>query len=205
MRYPLTRTRGACPVRQRAGEGSGPHRSGLAVHVRFLLLFLTFFTTSIASAALVDRVVAVVQNELVLDSEVRLESDLAARDTSTTPFWDPDRTTARDRLIQSAAIRVVAEDVDLYAPPADAVRDRREAIRRRFETRAAWLEFLQRHGLNEASLEQVLWRRMVTERYLSRNIALPPSDPNYIAEMDALIRAILTRMRVRLIEPEAAP
>ena len=189
----------------RPGLGSGSAVSGLGFGVRIVLLALALLTAPLASAALVDRVVAVVQSELVLDSEVGLEAELAALDTSTTPFWDPDRTTPQTRLVQSAAIRVVAEDVDLYAPPAEAVRARREAIRRSFETRSLWLAFLKRHGLSQEGLDQVLWRRMVTERYLARNLAMPPSDPTYVPEMEALIAAIVTRMRVRLIDPEGTP
>ena len=172
--------------------------------MRFVVFLLLASFASPAQADLVDRVVAVIEDQLVLDSEVRLEQELAALDDTALPFWEPSRGKALDRLVDAAVVRVAASDVALYQPSDEDVRQRREAVRAQFEDRRQWTACLQTHGLTEDSLGVVLRRRMVVERYLSRNIqvAIEERGPWKRASVD-LISALRERAKVRLIDEES--
>lgn len=160
-----------------------------------------------ARAEVIDRVVAVVDGQPILDSEVRLEEWMTGLDPASVPFL---RDVPRDPLqhaIDAALIRRAASDVALYEPPRDAVRERLERIRLRFDDREEWSAFLAEWGLDEARLEAVVRRRMVVERYLARNLVADPADGGaWRAECEALLAQLRPRVRVRLIpagEPSA--
>ena len=91
----------------------------------WLLALLLLLASSTAWADRVDRVVAVVDSQLVLESEVRLEHELSRLDTGASPFWRA-RRAAVERLIDAAAVRVAAGQVVLYQPPDEEVRTRRD-------------------------------------------------------------------------------
>jgi hypothetical protein len=156
-----------------------------------------------ATAATLDRVVAVVESELVMDSEVRLEDELARLDRSELPFWGADRLTALDRLVQGATLRVAAEQVALYQPTDEQVQARHEAVRATFSNRQTWTTFLKRHGLSETTLGEALRRRMVVERFLGRNLQATPDQPVvWQIACDKLVEQLQQSIRVRTIDEE---
>ena len=156
-----------------------------------------------AWAATLDRVVAVVETELVMDSEVRLETELARIDRSPIPFWDADRATPQERLVQGAILRVAAERVALYQPSDEDVQARRERMRATFSNRQTWTTFLTQHGLEETSLGETLRRRMVVERYLGRNLQAPLDQPvPWQVACDQMVDQLRERIRVRIIDAE---
>jgi hypothetical protein len=158
-----------------------------------------------ASAGVVDRVAVVVESELVLDSEILLEDDLARLDRSALPFWEPDHRTAEERLVDAAIIRALVGDLSLYQPSRESVAARLEAVRQQFEDRAAWMGFLQRWGLDEEGLEVILRRRMVVERFFSRNLLADPSDRQaWLDQSEELLEQVRPRVRVRHIAPRDA-
>ena len=168
-----------------------------------LVMLLLLFAVP-AWASPVDRVVAVVESELVLASEVRIEAELAPLDHSTSPFWDATRSQPLERLIDAAVVRIAAADVALYQPPDEDIAARREAIHIQFTDRRSWEAFLQRHGLDEDGLEVVLRRRMVVERYLSRNVLIDLQDrAAWLGAAGQLLSALRERMRVRRIDEES--
>lgn len=169
-------------------------------------LLLAWLLLLPARAGVVDRVVAVVGDQVVLASEIRLEDELAHLDASPLPFWDPDRGTALERLLDAAAIRRSASALDLYEPPDEAVRDRLEALRGRFASRADWEEFLARWGLDEPGLLAVLRRRMIVERYLLRNLQLRPDEREaWLQAAEQLLMRLRARYEVRPIPERASP
>ena len=100
-------------------------------------------------------------------------------------------------------VRIAAADVALYQPPDDDIAARREAIHIQFTDRRSWEAFLKRHGLDEDGLDVVLRRRMVVERYLSRNVLIDVEDRSaWISAADQLLAALRARMRVRRIDEE---
>ena len=165
------------------------------------MLFALLLWT-LARAAVYDRVVAQVDQQLVLASDVALDSALQPYDRSGLPFWsaahDP-----LDRQIAGAAIRVAAGDISVYQPSNDEVVARLEALHAAFPTSSAWDNFLRLHGLDEASLRAVVRRRLIVERYLRRNVLADPEDgPAWLAAADRVIDALLPRIRVRRIAAE---
>ena len=174
---------------------------------RALLLLVLCAPVPNAVAAPLDRVVVVVESELVMESQVRLEAALAPLDQSPSPFWDARRSTPLGRLVEAAVFRLAATDVALYQPETDDVVVRRELIRQAFRNRASWNAFLTLHGLDEASLDVVIRRRMIVERYLRRNLQLPPDKEDdlktWTLAMQRLEQVLEQRMRVRLVPEQA--
>jgi hypothetical protein len=156
-----------------------------------------------ASATVVDRVVVVVDEELVMLSEVQLEEALSTLDVTNSPFWSANHNTAVDRLIDAAVVRQVAGEVRLYEPPEKSVRNRVELIRRRFGGRLPWLEFLERWGLDEAQLRIIVRRRMVVERFLDRNLSVSTDEQQaWLTASDEFMKQLRLRLRIRHTETQ---
>ena len=154
-----------------------------------------------ARAETVDRVVAVVDGEPILASDLALDEALRDIDPSPIPFWrasaDPLET-----AIEVVLIRHLASDVALYVPSKELVNDRIFALRESFESRAAWERFLEIHGLGDpVGLEAVVRRRVTVERYLLRNVQASPSNASsWLAECRVLLDQKQRRpMKIRRI------
>ncbi len=164
--------------------------------MRWSLLWLALCGAP-AHADRVDRIVAVVEDQLVLESEVRLERELSRLDDQGLLWAIPD---PQERLIDAAVLRLAAADVALYQPDDEDIRQRREAIRAHFTDRASWRDFLYRHGLTEDRLAVVLRRRMVAERYLRRNLQADPADQTaWSRATAALVEDLRARFRIRVV------
>ncbi|MCA9494386.1 MAG: hypothetical protein KC621_30880 [Myxococcales bacterium] len=152
-----------------------------------------------ARAEIVDRVVAVVEDQPILQSEVRLEAALA-RVPSPVPGF---RALHRDPLqlaIDQAVIRLTAAEISLYQPTREQVADGVSAIRASFADDEAYATFLGDHGLDEERLATVVRRRMIVERFLLRNLLAPPSDTQaWSAECQALLDTLRPRTRIRTV------
>jgi hypothetical protein len=161
----------------------------------------------VALASVVDRVVAVVGTEVVLQSDLALDDDLEGLDPSPLPFWR--RGTASSRQIDAAVLRTAAGDISLYQPTDAAVDERLQGLRLAVvgpgqDGERAWMALLARWGLDERGMSSVLKRRLVVEAYLSRNLRTPAGDPTWAAECDALVAQLRARVRVRAV-PEVSP
>lgn len=170
-----------------------------------------WFPLGIALASpptLVDRVVADVDGELVLLSDVDREAILAAVDPGGTPFWKPGWLPPQERLIDAAIVRAIARDVRLYEPTRNEVTLRLEGVRAQFPSRREWRAFLDRLALDEARLEVILRRRLVVDRYLRRNLLADPDDPRAFESAAAKhlteLRAV-TRIRRVPVVSDATP
>jgi hypothetical protein len=156
----------------------------------------------LARAEVVDRVVVVVHDTPILQSEVELEAVLEGIDVSPVPFWTAVGTGPADRLVDAAIIRAIAADVALYQPTREQVAERLDAVRAAFADGSAWGSFLATNGLDEARLSAILKRRMVVERYLLRTLQATPDDqPAWVAECLAHLGQLRPRVRVRVVEP----
>ncbi|MEZ4236510.1 MAG: hypothetical protein R3F59_10195 [Myxococcota bacterium] len=168
-----------------------------------------------ARAEVVDRLVAVVGAEPLLASQVAVDRALAPIDPAPVPFWtlapapgaagvDADT----QRAIDAVVLRQTAADVALYQPTREQVVARIEALRATFgdDDRAQdrWEGFLAARGLDEARLDSVMRRRMVTERFLLRNLVAAPTDPAWPDACREAVAALRERMRIRIV-PEPAP
>lgn len=156
--------------------------------------------TEPAAADVVDRVVVVVDEEIVLASEVRLEAVLTGLDEPELPFWTLDNGTSDERMEQAALVRALATGVDLYDPTQEEI-DRRVAIlRSRFGADEAWEAFQQLWGLDDRGLGRIVRRRLLVERYLARNLAEDPSNTSeWLTACRALLDEVRPRFRIRHI------
>ena len=173
--------------------------------MRFLLCHLLFFALSgPVFAETIDRIVAVVEEEVVLWSEVQLESELSHYIGDRSPFWSHERSDATSRLIEASMLRQLASGIALYAPPEEQVRAELESMRMQFADRTSWLAFLHRHGLDEESLRTWIRRRLVVDRYLARNLDTSVDDRSRWKEaFDPLMARVRLGARVRRIEHQA--
>jgi hypothetical protein len=168
----------------------------------WLWLWLVFS----AHAELVDRIVAVVGDQLVLSSEIALEEVISKADTPDTPFWRPHHKTSLERLTEAALVRHTAGDIAIYNPSEDEVQGRIETIRHHFKDRGSWTLFLEKWMLDDATLRVLVRRRIVVERYLSRNISIKTTDERaWLRACDHKINSLKSSTRVRLIANPKAP
>jgi hypothetical protein len=159
----------------------------------------------VASATVVDRIAAQVDDQLVLSSDVHLEQRLSTLDPSPSPFWNGDHKTAMERLIDAAMIRLAAGDIDIYQPSDADVTARRLEVRERVGD-SDWDLFLVRMGQTEASLNTVLRRRLIVERYLGRNNQTDIADvAAWLATCDGMVQQLQARSRVRRIALQGQP
>jgi hypothetical protein len=155
-----------------------------------------------AEPTVVERVVAVVEGEPILASQVRLDEELAALDPTPLPGWTEVEPDPLQRVISATILRAMAADVALYQPTREQIDARRDALRAAFPDPRAWDAFLARHGRDEEGITTVLRRRMVVEKLLLRNLVTPPdSRERWIAECRALLAQRRPRVRVRLVAP----
>lgn len=158
---------------------------------------------ALASAAVVDRVIAIVGDDPVLASEVALEIELAEVDPGPTPLWTSGRPPERI-AVEAALMRGVAGEVDVYAPDAAAVAARARAIQDALG--AGWDAFLTRHGVDAARVELEVRRRMTVERFLQRAISTDPLERElWLSSYDTLVDRLRGRVRVRVIPPQEGP
>jgi len=169
--------------------------------MRALLLLLLLSLCGGARAEVVDRVLFVVEDQLVLLSDVELNAAINPLDESPSPFWSRPGADPAQQVVDAAILRHLAGNVALYQPSDDEVRERTEAIRARFLDRASWQYFLGGWGMDERSFRSVIRRRMVAERYLARNLRADPADPQqWWAAATALLEDVRGRVRVRRVE-----
>ncbi|MGK0344222.1 MAG: hypothetical protein ACI855_000276 [Myxococcota bacterium] len=192
-RLPTTSTNRAQNLR----SGSVAY-GGLFVGVIALLLLCC--TTALAAPA--DRVVAVVEEELVLASELDLNAAMAVHDPQALAFWsDPDRSDI-ERLVDAAILRAAAGDVSLYTPSDRDVSDRVASIRATFTSTAVANTFFAQWGLTDSALGQWAQRRLVIERFVLRTLRVPPTDAAWGSELDVLLTTLRATSRIRTIREQ---
>jgi hypothetical protein len=171
-----------------------------------MCVFLTLWLFVTAFAGVVDRIVVVVDEELVLESDIRLEAVITGLDVAPLPFWTRAHATPVERLEKAAMVRSLAAGVALYEPDPADVAARVRAIRARLGGPEAWAAFEQLWGLDDRSVARLVRRRMVVERYLARNLTEDPSRPDaWLTACDALLDELRPRFRIRQIPPRATP
>lgn len=168
-----------------------------------MLLLLTILLCAPASASEpADRVLAVVEDELVLASEVPLSQALTAHDPDAGPFWTREARDETSRLVEAAAIRAAAGELELYRPSALDISERLQRVRSTFRDRASADTFFARWGLSEADQQAWAEERLTVERYLRRNLRSEVGSGPWNAELDALLDTLRRTTRIRRIEEQ---
>jgi len=165
-----------------------------------LLLFVMAARLAVAGEV-VDRVVAVVEDRIVLESDVRWEAAMMQVEPAPALLWsrNPDPAV---RATEAAGIRVLAGDIALYQPDTGSVAERVRVLSDALGGPAALDAWLADLGLDQEGLVELLRRRMIAESWASRNVAVRADDEAaWIAACDALVTAQIDRLRFRRTAP----
>jgi hypothetical protein len=165
-----------------------------------IVLLLLCFSSGPALAGVADRIVVVIDRELVMASDVRFEAVLAGLDPTQHPFWHRQHSTPLNRLVDAVVIRRLAGSVSLYVPEPTSVVTRLDVIRTRFGSHESWTAFLTFWGLDELRFVRMLQRRMKVELYLLRNLQSEAETPAaWQIDFEALMGQVRQRSRIRHI------
>ncbi len=130
--------------------------------MRIALLLLV--TASVASAEIIDRIVATVADTVVTRSDVMLQLRVRAfLDQQPLDVTVPEQKQAVDRLIEQALVRREVE-ITRYRPPdmADVDTMLEQLKQQRFPSDNAYQQELQKYGVtNEQMREALLWQLTV--------------------------------------------
>ena len=161
-----------------------------------------WWTLAVATAqpVVVDRVIADVAGEIALASDVERGAALDAHDPLASPFWSSSWGPQASRLVDAAAIRHVAANVGIYAPPAEVVQARLTGIRGTFDSEDAFRAFLDDLDWSPEGLAEHVRHRAMVDRYLARNLQTDPADTQaWLAEARATVSRLRQRTRIRLV------
>lgn len=123
------------------------------------------------SAVVVDRIVAVVGERLVLQSDISLESALTSLESESglePHLWAVEPLQA---AIDRAILRGLAGNAAIYVPPESEVQNHVARLRAQFPTLERWVEFLRENGLDPDRISSLVYSRLVVARYVQRNLS----------------------------------
>ena len=136
---------------------------------------------SLALAQPLDRVLFVVGERIVTQSDVAFETFFDAHDQSAVPAFEDATTPLPERLRDMAVIRQLAGDVSVFRPSGADVRTRAEAFLSHWPRADDGLAALREWGLDEQAFMGHVYSRMVVEKYVLRSLALPVPEQGDIA------------------------
>lgn len=148
------------------------------------------------AADLVDRVVAVVDGEPLLASEVAFDDEVDGLLGGADPGLGAD---VLERALRRAVVRRSAERVSLNVPGEDLVRAEVERIRLAAGSALAWASLLDRFGLDDAGLLVWTRRRLIVARWIDRQIAGLDASIQH-ATASGLIDAVVARASIRRVD-----
>jgi peptidyl-prolyl cis-trans isomerase SurA len=149
-----------------------------------------FAAAQTAAPAVLDRVVAVVNNQAILESDLENEMRLSVLEPRTRARGQETPQSALQRLISRTLIQqqIRQEDAQAITPDPNEIATRLGEMRRSLPacvhancvTDAGWKEFLASRGLTEAEVNAYLERRIEILRFIERRfrqgILIDPSE-----------------------------
>jgi len=153
------------------------------------LVFAPVLTRSAQADEVIDRVLAVVAGDLIMQSDLRAARELAL--VTTDAAADPDRAIL-SQLIDRARI---LDEVERYAPPEpspDAIERAFRAVRARFTSDDAFAAALARVGFDEKQLRAILRQNLRIRAYLDQRFASETPERG-----EAIIAAWVAGLRSR--------
>jgi len=120
---------------------------------------------ALARAELVDRIVAIIDREVVTLSEAEQASEIARARTgaAAAPLVSVVERLIESRLVEHEVERFTREPVS-----PELVDDALQEVRARFSSETAFLEMLARNGLSEEELRATLRRQIGVSQYLEQ-------------------------------------
>ena len=127
----------------------------------------------LAADEVIDRVVAVVEGDLIMQSDVNAVRTLGLS-------WTSSGAASDDVVSQLIDRALVLSEIERYSPPEPApaaIDDRLRAVRERFSTPEAFDQALARVGFSEQRLRQTLRQDLRIDAYLQQRFTTPmPTD-----------------------------
>lgn len=149
----------------------------------------------------VDRILFVVGDRIVTQSDVAFEAFFDDRDQSPVPAFEG-RTADRERLLtEIAVIRQLASDIGVYRPANTAVRTRADAFLGTFANPEAGLRALADWGLDETAFLGFLYSRLVVEQYVQRDVAVGDSAILWRENYTIWVAGQMARAPIRKVRP----
>jgi hypothetical protein len=187
-------------------------QAGKEIGVHLLLSIIATVTCTQAAPmpkpAVVDRVMTVVADDVITESDLRLTGALDARDpTLATTLANP-QDSAAQRLIDGLILRQLAGDVVVYQPSPAQVRARVEYFQNQWTDPRQYHRFMDAHGLDDARLYAQMFSRLVIDAYVHRNLSRDVDDTSLEdrrARYAAWIANHRESVRVRHVPPTEAP
>ena len=169
---------------------------------------------SVPAGLLVDRVAAVVDKQVITQSELLVEAHVALvlREGAVAATVDLDEVALRafaDYLVNQLLIATQARRLGT-AEVAEADVDREvHGVVQRFASTTAYQAWLQRFGITPATLRHVLERNLQNQRFISDRMrllvaggaALDPSSPEYQQALRRWLDELRDAVDVRLCGP----
>lgn len=135
-----------------------------------MILILALTLLPVARADVLDRIEVVVGDRIVCASDVALEAALDPHDQGPVSALEDLATPYRERLVDLAVLRGLAGEIEVFRPAPADVEARWQRFRASFDTPEAAARFLTDWGFTEAEFKGLLFSRMVSERYVLRNL-----------------------------------
>jgi hypothetical protein len=159
-----------------------------------------------ASAAVVDRAVAIVGELVVTRSDIALHSALSDVDPSFVPILQSSKDESVQHTIDAAIIRQAAGRVPVYQPTAEQVRTRMNRFIDQWSSNESYQTFLSAHGLTSDRIRTVLKRRAMIERVVLRALGPPKEDTElWNARFSEWMDAERKGTRIQVIPRQDAP
>lgn len=130
----------------------------------------------LSAAEVVDRILDVVGDRIITQSDVSFEAEFVVLDRSPLPPLNDPAYALEQRLVDYAVLRDLAGDIEVYKPSAAEVDARWARFRDAWPHPEDHVAFLARWGLDDERLQGFIYSRVVVEHYVARNLALP-RDP----------------------------
>jgi hypothetical protein len=147
-----------------------------------ILLCLGLLFSAVPPGQLIDRVIAVIDKEAITESELVMEARVAlalrtgekaaGSDLAPTLLQELQDYVINQLLVAAQARRLGAADIS-----DDDVNGRLRQFMQRFHSTESYQQFLQRHGISESMVRNILRRDLGNEVYIARRmktrVALP--------------------------------
>ncbi len=157
---------------------------------------------AVAQPALVDRAMALVDNEVVTASDLKLHLSLGAHYESFVPILRAYPETVLEDAIAATLIRSIGGRISVYQPNPAQVRTRFAIYRDKWPSVDVWETHLMSLGLDQQRLYRAIERRLVIERVVSRVVGQPGEDKaQWTARFDAWLKQEQARVRIRKVAP----
>jgi len=118
--------------------------------------------------ARIDRVISVVGDAIVTESDLRLEQELLRHDTVSCPAMGPPQTNVLGLIEERRVLHRLAAERTLYVPARKAVSERLDLLSQNLGPE--FEDFKKRWGLTAKGLETLIRDRMVEEAYVEANL-----------------------------------